>query len=178
MRSKLLRLVLLFMAFALVGCFERKADLLKQEHYSNNGLAFDYPGNWSSTPTLDLAMSSVRLITIESPGDAVVFVFVYEDDETQLKEFAEDFASNAEDEIPLGGMMNSKMSNIAEADGYQQIKETVDMKLLGQSVPHTRLYGLKKFDDDTVILIFQVATEDLDETKGGYELIRRSLSLK
>ena len=64
---------------------------------------------------------------------------------------------------------------MTEASGYEWITEDFRIDLLGESIPHQRLYGTKVIRDRRVFLIFQVATEDLTKAKPGFDVIRDSL---
>ncbi len=47
--------------------------------------------------------------------------------------------------------------------------------MLGQSIPHRRLYASKELGSRRVFLIFQVSTEDYAKTGQGFRLIYTSL---
>ena len=65
----------------LVGC-EKMADVGSPQEYDADGLSFSYPGNWSiSVEKLGQGEDKTKVINLESPGDAIVIVCLYDFEE-------------------------------------------------------------------------------------------------
>jgi hypothetical protein len=62
------------------------------------------------------------------------------------------------------------------SDGYEWILENFTIDLLGESIPHRRLYGTKELGGRKIFLIFQVASEDYAKVESGFQLIWNTLS--
>ena len=85
-KIKMITILITFL-FTLIGCGERSADIKHPKSYFKNGLKFSYPGNW--TITSDEGPASFRSITVETPGEAIVIIQIYDASEvTSLREYA------------------------------------------------------------------------------------------
>jgi hypothetical protein len=170
--------ILLFTALSFLslfaGCGESQADLSTPKTHNSGAITFDYPKNWKITE--DLVTPEIHNLFVESPGDAIVILQSYPTDEADtLAEFSKGFSENAATETPIGTISKSTFAAIPDSEGYSWIGEEFDIQLLGESVPHRRLYGTKKIGGRQVFLIFQVATEDYPKAEKGFQLIRDSL---
>lgn len=167
-------LTLLSVLGLIVGCGEPHADLSSPKTHRSGDITFDYPNNWRITD--DLVMPEVHLLFVETPGNALVILQSYPIGEADdLTAFSKDFAETAATETPIGKMVGSTFAEMPDAGGYEWIAEDFNITVLGESVPHRRLYGTKKLGDRQAFLILQVATEDYQNAEAGFQLIRNSL---
>ena len=158
-----------------LGLSEPKPQIDTPSKYSEKGLEFEYPANWNKSDVLDL--SGIRQVTIESPGSALVVISVYPDSlandiSTYAKEFAEGISGNSPSKVSVG-----KMSQVIEQEGYEIVHFDFDISLLGQKVSHTCKFYRKKTGNHVCLITTQIAKEDLQKAKAGFELIRNSLTL-
>ena len=192
---KILFLLTTFSFLALfTACGEPQADLSTPQTHRSSTLGFNYPKNWKITD--DTTEEEVRSLIIETPGDAIVIIQSYtivegegqsanegkgeskNKEEIQIREltdFAKGFAEIAAAETPIGKMENSTFANAPDVAGFKWIEEKFDITLLGESVPHRRIYGSKTIGNQEIILILQVAIEDYSKAEAGFHLIRDSL---
>lgn len=173
-----MRILLLPTALTLLGllggCGEPHADLSKPKTHQSGAITFDYPKNWRITE--ESVGPEIHYLIVETPGDAIVILQSYPTGEAyDLTAFCKEFSESAATETPMGRMAKSRFADIPDAGGYDWIVEDFVVTLLGESVPHRRLYGTKDIGDRQVFLIFQVATEDYSKAEAGFQLIRDSL---
>lgn len=158
----------------IAGCGEAPADRAHPKTHRTAGLVFDYPGNWSINepmPTKDQAF-----VMIESPGHALAILQCAPKELLpSLDGRAKEFSAMAEGEMPMGELVSEAPQAEPDAHGYRWLSQRFRVRLLGQTVPHRRLYGSKDLGDRSVLLIFQVSDEDAPRAMPGFELIRDSL---
>ena len=158
----------------LAGCGELQADLSTPKTHRSGAITFEYPKNWKITE--DSVSPEIHYLFVETPGDALVIFQSYPMDEADgLTDFAKAFSESAATETPVGKIVKSTFADVPKAHGYKWIAEKFSINLLGESVPHRRLYGTKKIGDRQVFLILQAATEDYAKAEPGFELIRKSV---
>jgi hypothetical protein len=158
----------------LAGCGEPQADLSKPKTHRSAAITFKYPASWKVSD--ELVTPEIHHLFIETPGNAVVILQSYRSEEADdLQSFSKAFSSVATTEMPIGKMVGTTFADMPETDGYQWIVENFSIKVLGESVPHRRIYGTKEIGERQVFLIFQVATEDYPKAKAGFQLILNSL---
>jgi len=164
--------VILMVAITLWGC-ERGADVSSPAQYNKSGISFSYPGNWEVVE--DVEESDFRYLTVESPGDAIFIIAVYQkQDALPLKDYVKEFSAMTREEMPIGDIGESSFASInklAVPNSKEGIQEKVPMRLLGVEVPHVREYYLVESGDKVAFLISQVATEDLGHVEPGFKLI-------
>jgi len=175
LQMKLLRILLSLPLLALVaGCGEPHADLKKPKSHRSGAITFDYPSNWNIAE--ELVLPEIHNLFVKTPGNALVILQSYPtDDADSLRGFSSAFSLSAADEAPFGKVAAATLSDLPGAHGYEWIMEEFKIDLLGESVPHRRLYGTKEIGDRKVFLIFQAATEDFSKAEPGFELIRNTL---
>ena len=167
-----LQSLFIFLSILLIaGCKERSADLDSPKSYSSEQITFQYPGNWKVTSD-----NIPGNLTLETPGDAIVIVQSHppspDPDITNLaKKFSEDFIA----ETPIGEIAVESMTELENQAGYQRILEKFNITLLGQKIPHHRLYAGKGTENHSFLLIFQAPSDDFEKTLTGFELILKSL---
>jgi len=165
--------LLILSILTLVGCGERAADIKNPNPYSKNGLKFSYPGNW--TITSDEGSDSFHHLIVETSGDGIVIIQIYNaEDPISLEEYAADFSKSMSTSMPIGNVVNSKEVT-KKSNSNTEINETFSIELLGQKVPHSRRFVLKKFGSQVCFLIFQVPTEDKPNVIKGFELINSTI---
>jgi hypothetical protein len=162
-------MLLLSLALLAFGC-ERRAQTDNPQHYDKAGLQFDYPGNWEVTQ--DETDQGMRILLIESPGDAIYIIQIYPSaDELPLDEFARAFAQAAAAETPIATLSASTFSAIRSEGKFEVLVEKLQVKLMGLRVPHTRTYHMARFGDSQCIFIAQVADEDKKDVTPGFDQI-------
>ena len=173
MRPFLLLAAPLFLGL-FAGCGEPQADLSTPKIHQSGGISFEYPKNWRITE--DSVTPEIHYLFVETPGDALVILQSYPTGEADdLTAFSKEFSESATTEAPIGKIAKSTFSNIPDAGGYGWIVEDFEINLLGESVPHRRLYGSKEIGERLVFLILQAATEDYSKAEAGFQLIRDTL---
>lgn len=156
------------------GCSEPQADISAPKTHRSGNITFDYPKNW--TITGESITPEIHYFLMETPGDAlVVFHSLPADEAVDLAAFSKTFAESAASETPIAKLVRTGFAVLPPAGGYDWIAEEFSVNLLGESVPHRRLYGAKKIGDRKVFLIFQVATEDQANTEPGFALFSETL---
>ncbi len=154
----------------LVGCGERSAKTDNPRSYNKAGIAFEYPGNWEVTE--DEQLAGLRYLFVETPGDAIVIIQIYSaDDALEIRDFAQNFARSAQEETPFGNVSASVFSSVEKSNGYEILTERFSITLLGENVPHTRIYRRKPVDNKVCLIVAQVAVEDLSKVTMGFEQI-------
>ena len=133
-------------------------------------MAFKYPGNWEITE--DEQQAGLRVLIVETPGAAIVVIQIYSaGDALEIGDFAESFTRVARGDNPLGIISASEFSGLEKSDGDEILTERFSLGLLGENVPHTRIYRRKTGDDKVCFIVAQVADEDLSKVNMGFEQI-------
>jgi len=173
-QMRLLLLPLLICLFWVIGCGETEADISSPKTHTSGELTFNYPKNWKITQ--DSVMPGIQNLFVETPGDALVILQSYPrgvaDD---LATFAKSFSASASAEMPLGEVTHSRFRDILKDGGDERIIEDFEISVLGESIPHQRIFESQDVAERKVFLIFQVATEDLTKVEDGFDLISTSL---
>jgi hypothetical protein len=177
MRCLQLLFLLVFTTLFLAGCGEPKADLASPKSFRNEPVSFRMPGNWHVEEQMH--ESGVHHFSIETEGDAIVIVQVYpENMADDLKTLAKSFSEETAKAIPMGKMSGHVFSDLPEVEGWQGMKETLNMRLATVDIPHTRLYFSRTFGERRCFVICQVSTEDMDKVKSGFDLVRSSVVIE
>jgi len=162
--------MILALALMLVGCGESEADVGNPQHYSKDGVEFDYPGNWEVTD--DAQNAEGRYLLIESPGDALMMIHIYSgSDALGIQAFASNFAKLAEENTPIGDVTASTFSNVTHSGGYEELTEQMSITVLGETVPLTRTYRRKAIGSNVCVLVGHVVDEDRSLVVGGFEQV-------
>ena len=171
-----LPLLSILMCFCLLtGCGEPQADLLTPLTHKSGELVFDYPKNWAIAE--DSLTPELHNLFIETPGDALVILQSFPSGGTPtLTTFSHEFSNSVVIETFIGEFSTSTFSNIIDKDGCNIIEEDFNINLLGESIPHKRIYGTKEVGNRKIFLILQVAAEDYSKVEAGFQLIRDSLT--
>ena len=157
----------------LAGCGEPKADLSTPKTHRSGAITLDYPKHWKITG--ESVTPEIHSFSIETNGNALVIFQSYPSKAADdLPTFSKSF-SGAATGTPFGKIAGATFASVSEADGYEWIEENFTMSLLGESVPHRRLYGMKDIGGRRIFLIFQVASDDAEKVESGFHLIRKSL---
>jgi len=173
--TTLAALVVLAAGLTLASCGGKKADTAHPITYRKDGLSFQMPGNWRVTE--DASEEGIRYLFVEEPGDAIVVVqLLGADDALGIAEYARSFAEQAKEGTDVGTLSASTFSRAGEAGGYETLRETFHMTLLGVTVPHTRDYRRRLFGDQVCFLVAQVSDEDRGLVTGGFRLITSTLT--
>ena len=167
----------------LLGC-EKMADIGSPQEYDTDGVSFSYPGNWSiGVEKLGQGEDKTKVINLESPGDAIVIMCLYDfEEDGTLWEFAEDFISDMDlQEIPLVKQGKSDFSPITRQGKSQPIKglkNRLKFSFLGESIPHVQEYFVFKKGGRSLYVVCQSAEEDLEKTEPAFRQIVGSIELE
>ena len=168
------RVAAMFACALLVGCGEQQADRSTPQTHQTGGIIFEYPKNWTVSEPLSIPNNS--FVIVESPGNALAILQAGPKEiMPSLADHAKEFTANAEGEMPMGKITSGELVPLPQAHGYDWLSQDFVIHLMGQAVPHRRLYGSKDIGDRRVILLFQVANEDATRTTPGFDLLRDSL---
>jgi len=116
------------------------------------------------------------MLFVESPGNAIVVVQLQPPDTAPaLTEFGRTFARSAADGTPVGVVGASTFAEPEEEDGWEVLRERFTISLMGESVPHTRVFRRRVMDGRVCFLVSQVADEDRARVRRGFEEVVRSL---
>ena len=169
-------LLLLNLAHFLAGCGEPAADIARPKLYEKDGLAFQHPGNWHIEE--DQNLGGIRHVTIETSGDTLVIVQMCPPGlGMPLEDYTREFSKAAGAELPMGRVVGSKCTPLAQSDGFEGLQEDFTLQLLGEKVPHVRRYFSQDFGSRRCFLICQVAEEDLGKVEAGFKQVRASLKV-
>ena len=172
---KLLHSILLAAPLLLLAaCSEPPADLSETKTHESGNIAFEYPGNWRVTE--DSNTQGILNLFVETPGNALVILQSYPaEDAEDFESFCRSFSEFSAAETPLAEVGASKFDKLPDANGFQRMHESFVISLLGEAIPHSRMYCSKDLKEQRIFLIFQVAVEDHKKARPGFELIRKSL---
>lgn len=158
------------------GC-EKVAEVDSPRKYAKDGIAFDYPGNWTVSeeafPDLEW-----KLIDVDSPGDAFVMitVFSYEDGST-LRKYVKSFLEEVE--IPVGKVDNAELTEVTakgKAGMLKGLRNRMQLSLVGVKVPHVQEFYRIERKEGVVYVVCQSAEEDLKMTSPAFKQVLGSLS--
>ncbi len=159
----------------LFGCGEKQPDLSNLITHQSGDIVFDYPGNWKVTD--NSLTATIHNLFVETPGDAIVIIQSYPLEMAQeLKSFSKDFSESASLGTPLVSINKAAFVELPKQWGYDWISEDFEIVLLGESVPHKRLYGSKEIGGRQIFLILQVPEADYQKVEKGFHLIGNSLT--
>ena len=165
---------------------EPKPDLENKKTAEVGRLSVEYPGNWKTELESDeLEGVNFASLTVESSGNAIAVIQVFEPgveltpDEV-FEMYAEGMVEASQTEF--GGVMNvsvhSKQDLTRGVMGTTWVGRmgTVDVKLLGETVPN-HLQTLQHFTPErTVVIVAQAPTEDWDTARHGFDAIYDGLT--
>jgi hypothetical protein len=163
------------------GLSEPQPDLAHPTQFSQNGLQFGYPGNWSATTDTEPAgAEEIVSVTIESPGNALAIVQHYpagiRPDLDQATSIMVDTMASAVSDESAGV---AGMAPPVTTSGTRQIAgaardmrtATYTITMFGVDVPHhLNLYAV-----GDVLVITNVADEDAAMAAQGFDQILDSL---
>ena len=173
---------ILVLLFFISACSEDQADIKNPLKYNKSDISFSYPSNWEVTE--DTEIEGVRFIFIESSGDAITKIEVYSIDESyELKEYVEldidAFVEEMPSMITVDGdneieEINTSIKGV-EFNGY---KYEFDISVVGIDVPHVSEFYSFYSPQKAAYFSSQVAVEDLEKVKDGFEQLLSTFSLK
>lgn len=172
------KLMLVFL-FTLSGLLSA-AEMSSPATYDKDNLSFSYPNDWKVTE--DAEEDNVRYLFVENSGDSILIAQIYAKDEAvSLKEYAEWFSSQTQQEVSMGSFSESSYSDIeltAVTPARKGLLEEFSVSLLGMEVPHIRKYFTLESADKVAFLVVQSATEDLSGVEVGFDLILKTFSVE
>lgn len=161
-------------SFLTSACGEPRADTANPKSYERAGLRFEHPGNWQVSKDVD--GDAVRYVFVETPGNALVIIqAIPEDAAPELADYARSFSGSAQETTSAVTFGASVFSEVTEDGGYQVISEQVEVTLLGEDIPHTRIYRRRRVGDRVCFVVEQVSEEDRARVVDGFEQIASSL---
>jgi len=173
-------ITLFLVSCTLIACGEPAADISKPSNYNKNGIDFSYPSNWEVTE--DSQVEDVRYLFIETPGDAIVIMQLYtQENASDLQEYAEWFSSVSKEETPLAERITKNFSTVVLKTNNGSIKgvrENFSIKLVGINIPHRIDYYRINGKQYAAYIICQSATEDLKKVAPGFALITKSFKFE
>jgi hypothetical protein len=158
-----------------MGCGEESGQSGVPQHYSEGGLNFDYPGNWAITR--DTVAESIHHVTINSPGNAIISIYLFPEEAAPgIEEFAHALSSSiTDDDLMMGSLGESTFSTMELVGGYELMSEKFSVSIMNEIIPHTRTYRRRNLGDRICFIMDQVADEDRPKVKGGFEMVYGSL---
>jgi hypothetical protein len=178
---------LLAAAFALAIACERPADLRHTKRFDEQGLAFDYPGNWRvSSHRQPVKSASMRTITIESPGHAFVILNEFTPAlDVSLENFAKRTIEGMQREIKKKSLRLFEMPPpTREPTGHQLlgrsqggVRYRFTIEAPNAKVPHTADGFSVKGIDRTILVWMQSPDKDRAQAAPGFDRILDSLLL-
>lgn len=175
----LFTLTVLFL-FPLFPACEKPAEIENPQQYKKDGISFTHPGNWSVTE--DLEEDGYRYVIVETPGDALFMVQVYEEYEAlDLESFVESYSEQVKTDTPVGSAGESSRSPIErriQGDLLTGTYERFDVRMMGIRVPHIIEYYRLESGDKVYFLITFVSDEDLELVTKGFDQILGSFAVE
>jgi len=171
----------IFVLLFISSCSEKQADIINTKIYEVAHLSFSYPANWEVTE--DIENEGVRFLFIESPGDAIIKVEVYDNGESfDLKEFVRLDIDAFKQEVP--SILNlaegkitpiSRQYNQKEFNGYRY---EFNISIANIDIPHVSDFFISVSPKKTAYITNQVAIEDLGKVSSGFKLVLSSFKLQ
>jgi hypothetical protein len=144
--------------------------------YQKDGLSFTQPARWKVTE--DETAESSRYITIESPGNNIVTIEVFElDGEFDLDAYVIDYSEVFSELIRLGNVRNLKHGEMETTGGFKRVISTFDVKLLFVTVPHTRIILSKEMAGKNLNIIGNGPSDELTQLQSALDTLSRSIKI-
>ena len=172
-----------------VGCgffMEPKPDLENKKTATVAGLSVSYPGNWKTElESEDVEGATFSSLSIESSGSALAIIQVFEPGiemtpEDVFETYIEGMLEASQEEF--GGVFDlalrsdESFSRDVLGSSWEGRTGMLDLKLLGENVPH-RIQSVQRFKDDkTIIIVVQAPVEDWKTVSPGFDAIYDGLS--
>ena len=173
-------IILSFFLIGIVGC-EKIADISDPLKYEKENLNFLYPRNWKVSEDIQ-DKNGLRYLFVESPASAILATQIYSKaNASSLREFAEWYSSQRNDEIAIGDIEKTSFSTVEKIVSNHKTKglrEEFTITLLGIDTPHTCEYYIVNSGNKVAFLVSQSATEDLKKVKPGFDLILKTFMVK
>ena len=189
MGTRLVSAATLAFTLAASGCgffVEPAPDIDNPKTASAPGFTMSYPGNWkTSTEAEKIEGFTVTTLTIESSGNALAMIQVYEPGiEMGAEEVFGLFMSGVQDasKEELGGMLNvntgssTAMTRTVIGEEWQGRKGQFTVTLLGEKVP-SRIETLQHYAEERSVVVFlQAPSEDWAKAKPGFDQVMDTLA--
>jgi hypothetical protein len=180
------------MVGAALGCAglggEPPADLSARNTYDQHGVRFEYPGNWRLAEEVTTGEGvEARLLTIETPGDAVVLIHdIRPPSAMTLAEFSSTYQQGMRDQLQgvTGGLLeltdlgSEPLTRSLLGQEVAGVRERYTIFVLGKSIPHTLDLYPANGGEHTVVVVTQVADEDRRQVELGFDLILDTLAVE
>jgi hypothetical protein len=159
------------------------------ESYEKDGVRFSHFSNWKVSKDEPIeGAPGTRVLHVEGPDSALMsIIWLPAASETTLADFAASVAQGRAEEVkkalgPIEAMQESTGSSEPSTDqiaGHERtgIRQKFDIVLLGNHVPHEATFYLLETPTHKVILMSQVAKENLAATRPAWQKVYDTLAL-
>jgi hypothetical protein len=156
---------------------ESKAKVVDPNHYTKNGVEFDYPGDWKVTGDKELE-GGVRYLFVESPDNALVMVHIIPKiAASDLHEFSRDLSNATKEEVEGAAFVGSKFGEAGEDGKYATVEEELTIDMADVSIPHARKYYRREIGDVVCFLTTQVPVDEQAASNKGLAQVVQSFQL-
>lgn len=170
-----------------LACGGGAPDLAAPNTFSQDGVAFSYPGNWSSEREGDVVDGvPMQTITVSTANDGILNIIAYKG---QMDITSEIFADTMMSELPaaMHAIMGDSMEfRVGTADVSSRTisgatvagqRRAFSLVLFGVDVPHTFEVYTVSTAKHHVVLYQQVSDEELVGDGVGFDLIYSTLKV-
>ncbi|MES0488728.1 MAG: hypothetical protein ABUK01_01970 [Leptospirales bacterium] len=127
--------------------------------YNKAGVYFEYPATWNVTE--DYMASDARVIYIETPGSAILFIYILsEKNSSRLTQFARKFAISIRSSDSDSLIGESTFGSPEKQDPYEVLTERFLVTFLKKRIAYQRVYRRRVFHEYACTLIAQYALEN------------------
>jgi len=176
------RFAVLWLALLSMACQDPAIDLTEPASFSGHHVTFSHPRVWS-VETRDVG-DGWSVIFVEGGGSELHTVVVMPEDEFDgITAFAEGHAAEMSAQIPVGEVSESTWGDVESADvdgppGGQSLGEQFSITLMGQEVPHVRIYFSAPGTGRVAMLISQASTDEIERVLPGFDLIVSTFTIE
>ena len=172
-------LIFTVIAFVVIGC-EMQADLKNTVEYRDSDISFTLPGNWNITENVD--NGGFRYLIVETTGDALLTLNIFPSKgSSSLKEYVENIVVSITKNFPIGKRNKGsiiEVQTVVDGRAFKGYENQFIVTLLGEEIPHLSYFYYQESDSRVAYLSAQVALEDIDKVREGFELTLSSLKLQ
>lgn len=166
---------------------EPKAQVDAPQRYEKDGIAFEYPGNWTvKEETARENGIELRTINVESAGNALLMVQSFQPAvEIDLAQHIELTMGAMQEEVgkQVGGLADSTRGAVTDFEreflgakrGGKQAAITITA--LGEKVPSSVALIGAVLEDRTVLLFTTIPDEDRESVEAGFDQVINSMRL-
>ncbi len=172
-------LIFAVIAFVVIGC-EMQADLKNSIEYSDKDISFTLPGNWKIAENEN--NGGFKYLIVETTGDAILTLNIFPNKGSKsLKEYVDSIVLDATKNFPIGKRNRGsiiEVQTVVDGRVFKGYENHFLVTLLGEEVPHLSYFYYQESDSRVAYLAAQVALEDIDKVREGFELTLSTLKLQ